>query len=174
MPKFIKSDSLSAIACGSELLPCHPSMAGLLWELISISQAQHARPEGKQSPVLDIHQRNVAPSSCPSASLPCSCQPGAGLALASFWQLPLQLCGLQRWNLCSDLALRFWGFSPHDRFPKSVVFVIFQVAIKSGVEVKVMLYHKPLKSFFACSAKQTQKTTDVLHWVKSTSAVNST
>lgn len=109
-----------------------------------------------------------------SASLPCSCQPGAGLALAASWQLPLQLCGLHRLHLCGDLALWFWGFSPHDRFPKSVVVVIFQVAIKTRVEVKVMLCHKPLKSFFACSAKQTQKTTDVLSWVKSISAVSST
>lgn len=30
------------------------------------------------------------------------------------------------------------------------------------VEVKVTLYHKPLKSFFACYVKQTQKPTDTL------------
>lgn len=56
----------------------------------------------------------------------------------------------------------FRSFSPYSNLPKSVVFVIFQVAIKMRVEVKVMLYHKPLKSFFACYVKQTQKPTDTL------------
>lgn len=56
----------------------------------------------------------------------------------------------------------FRSFSPYSNLPKSVVFVIFQVAIKMRVEVKVTLYHKPLKSFFACYVKQTQKPTDTL------------
>lgn len=125
--------------------------------------AQHAHPERKQSPILDIHQRNIFALSCASECLPSSCQPGgAWLSLAYFWQLPLQLCGLYRLHLYLDLAMWFWGFSPYGSLPKSVVFVIFQVAIKTGVEVKVVLYHKSLKSFFACYVKQPQKTTDVL------------
>lgn len=137
----------------------------------AVGADQHER---KQSPILDVHQRNFSPSSCASAPLPCSCHPGAEIALASSWQLPLQLCGLHR--LRSSLLrfgpCGFWGFSPHDRFQKSVVVVIFPVAIKTRVEVKVMWYHKALKSFSACSAKQTQKATDVPSF-QTPSAVNS-
>lgn len=135
----------------------------MLFERWSASPyAQHAHPERKQSPILDTHQRKSFPLSGASDSLPSSCQPGAWLSLADVWQLPLQLCGLYRLHLGLDLAMWFWGFSPYSSLTKSVVFVIFQVAIKTRVEVKVMLYHKPLKSFFACYVKKTQNTADVL------------
>lgn len=142
---------------------CHPS----IHPSPAVGADQHlpgTAPSSWREAVTHSGYPPQKPSSSELCLSPCALQLSArtGLPLASSWQQPLQLCGLHRLHLCLDLALWFWGFSPHDRFPKSVVVVISQAAIKGRVEVKVMLYHKPLKSFFACSAEQTQKATDVL------------
>lgn len=163
-PKFIKTKCFKCHSAWITVPISPPTHADCsCFKRFSASlQAQHAHPERKQPPILDTNQRNICALSCASDSLPSSCQPGAWLSLAYFRQLPLQLCGLHRLHLCSDLAVWFWSFSPYGDLPKRVVFVIFQVAIKMRVEVKVTLHHKSLKSFFACYVKQIQETTAIL------------